>query len=185
MLLLRNRKPLFMKRWSQDCSGGAAIEFAFIAPVLISAYLMLAETGGAMMMKKRATHTASAMADVTAQKDSLTNADMTNIFKIGPALLYPNGQGTDFRAVVSSIKEDDKGVMKVVWSSGHNTTGRVVGSTITNEIPADFLKSGESVIYTETSFDYKSPVGELFKNKVTMTSKAMIRPRNAAEVTRK
>ena len=47
-----------LKRFSRDRRGSAAVEFAFIAPIMLLMYFGLAEMTQAMMASRRAHHVA-------------------------------------------------------------------------------------------------------------------------------
>ena len=60
------RKPAFLLRLARDTRGLSAVEFALLAPVMISLYFGVAEVGQAFMVQKRQAHVASMVADLVA-----------------------------------------------------------------------------------------------------------------------
>ena len=87
------KRPLLsLRRFARDCRGVSAIEFAIIAPLLITFYLGMAETTQAMMAKRKASHVASAIGDLIAQDQSVTDAEIADTWTGIPAGLIANGQ---------------------------------------------------------------------------------------------
>ena len=74
------KKPLAFWR---DRRGAAAVEFAFIAPVLIIMYCGLAELSQAMMAQRRASNVASTIGDLVAQSTQTGPTMIGDIFNIG------------------------------------------------------------------------------------------------------
>jgi len=63
-----------------DKSGVAAIEFAFIAPIMITIYFGLAEVASAIGVDRRISHTASVMGDLATQTADLPNVAVEEVF---------------------------------------------------------------------------------------------------------
>src|SRR3954465_13055128 len=103
---------LRLLRAALDDRGVAAIEFALIAPVAILLYAGFAELTMAMMAERRAAHAASVVADLVAQEQNVTAADMTAIFNIGNAIMTPFAT-TPLKLRVTSVVADVNGVPKV------------------------------------------------------------------------
>ena len=72
----------FLHRLRKDRRGISAVEFALIAPVMIVFYFGLAEFCQGYMSQKRLSHTASAVADLVAQSESVTTDNLDDIFAI-------------------------------------------------------------------------------------------------------
>ena len=65
-----------LKHLIKDRRGAAAVEFAFIAPVMILMYYGLAELTQAMMADRRASHVASAIGDLVAQDTAINTTEI-------------------------------------------------------------------------------------------------------------
>jgi Flp pilus assembly protein TadG len=106
-----------VRRLSGDNRGVAAIEFALIAPLLITLYLGTLEISGALQMNKKVGRAASATGDLIAQLDSTeVNKDaLKSILNIGKAITQPYNL-TQPKIIVTGIKIDAASVAKVAWS---------------------------------------------------------------------
>ncbi len=109
-----------LKRWRasarllvRDQRGVAAVEFAFIAPLLLSLYFVTIEVSQAIETSRKVGRVGSMVADVITQQQSTTVSEVDAVMKIGEALLQPynRSKGT---IIVTAIEIADKPT--VVWS---------------------------------------------------------------------
>ena len=77
------------RRLATAREGAAAVEFALIAPILILLYIAMTDVTEAFMAQRRAQHIASTIADLTAQSQSVTSANLTDYFSIGALVMAP------------------------------------------------------------------------------------------------
>ena len=113
---------LSLPRFFRDRRGVAAVEFAFVAPVLILIYMGLAEVTMALMAERRAGHATAAIADLIAQDTLTSKTEIDDIFAIGDKIVAPfASEGLTLR--VTAIQADNNGTPKVVWSRGKGALG--------------------------------------------------------------
>ena len=74
---------------AKNTRGAAAVEFAFLAPVLILLYFGMVEYCQGYMALKRTGHVASMVADLVSQNDTVTKTQITDIFAIGDQIIRP------------------------------------------------------------------------------------------------
>ena len=179
------RYPLLsLRRFVRDCRGVSAIEFAIIAPLLITFYLGMAETTQAMMAKRKASHVASAIGDLIAQDQSVTDAEMTDTWTIGNALLAPFPSTGKLGMRVTSVTMAS-GVVKVDWSDvgGTGFVKKNKNDTWTG-IPAGLIANGQSLIIAETKYPYDSPIKKYVPATLNFTDIYYLRPRKIITVQR-
>jgi Flp pilus assembly protein TadG len=131
------------RRFGGDRSGLAAIEFAFIAPVMVTFLLGATELSNGMVADRKVSQVVSTLADLTSQDTEVTNAEMTNIFDCGTTIMSPLPTGT-LAMRVTSVVADSNNIPRVAWSSGRGMSTRAVNSVVT--VPAGMLTPGASVI---------------------------------------
>jgi Flp pilus assembly protein TadG len=168
-----------LRDFASDRRGVSALEFAFVAPVLITLYLGLAELTSAMTAARRVSHVASALGDLTAQRNEVTTADMSNIFAASTAILAPYPT-TPLKARISSVTIDSKGAAKVDWSSAKNWTPFAANAAVT--IPSGIVTAGQSAVMAEVSYAYASPIDLLMPQGVTFSRTFYLRPRRVSKV---
>ena len=151
-----------MRRFLKNKSGLAAVEFAFVLPVMLSMMFGMVELSQAMGARAAVTNLASTGADLIAQESSVTDADLNNVFGALGAMLYPYSV-TPVKIVITSIVDDGSGGVtgKVAWSDGYtggkndDSVARTVGSSVTMPVTAGsttpFIATGGSVILCEVT----------------------------------
>lgn len=175
---------LKLKAFRENRSGAAAVEFAFIAPILIMIYLGLAELTLGMMASRRAAHLAATVGDLASQSESLTTANITDIFEIGESMLHPFAADESLKIRLTSVTMNSSSQAKVDWSDTQNMTAFAKGDTIA-EITEAQLPKGESLIMTEVEYSYKSPVADLLPGITKFEDTFFHHPRSGTAVTRK
>jgi Flp pilus assembly protein TadG len=185
-----------LRRFRRAEAGLAAIEFAFVAPVMLLSLLGAIEVSNAMLSDRKATQVASTLADLVSQDTNVTNAEMSAIFSAGQAVLFPV-TSSDVGMRVSSIVADGQGRTTVAWSSSRGMAARGTGSSIT--VPAGMVAAGGSVVFAEISFSHASTFGHAFaglenffgtpldssmKSGWTISDRFYLRPRRSLTVTR-
>jgi Flp pilus assembly protein TadG len=104
-------------RFCSDRRGVAAIEFAFIVPVLLVMYFVTMEASQAIETSKKVSRIGSMVADLVTQQTSVTQADVDAIMKIGTSTLQPYNRSTP-NIIVTAIQMTDEAspTARVVWS---------------------------------------------------------------------
>lgn len=160
-------RPLaLLRRLRRDEEGVAALEFAWIAPLVILLYAGAVELHHSLLASRRVTDLASATADLVAQSSDISGG-MSDIFDAAALYLDPFGVDT-LRITVTSIchDKDDKG--RVDWSANYTNGGVHTYShgdlvplpSDGNGVPLLTIK-GTSLIYAEVEYTYTSPLGKL------------------------
>jgi len=170
----------FLKKLGGDRRGVSAVEFALIAPAMIASYFGMAEITEALLAERRAGHAASAIGDLVAQSSSVSSSDLTDIFAIAQTIMKPYDTSS-LKMRVSSVTADSGGVPKVDWSSASGMTALTTGATVTG-VPTGIVAAGQSVVMSEISYAYDSPVDFMVPNAITFTRKFYLRPRKSDKV---
>ncbi len=97
--------PRLLSRFARDKRGVSAVEFAFLAPLMIAMYLGVVEISDGVAADRKVTLTAGALANLVGQSQTLVTADMTNIFNASTAIIKPYSVG-NLTATVSCLKID-------------------------------------------------------------------------------
>ena len=166
-----------LSRFRRDRRGVSAVEFALIAPVLITFYFGLAELTQAMMAERRAGHAAAAIGDLVAQSSSVTEAELDDIFKIAAKIIEPF-PSTDLKMRVTSISQSAGGTKTLDWSEGSGMSGLTSVPTLPNGL----IGNGQSVIISEVTYKYNSPVDYVVPNGISMAKTSYLRPRKSDKV---
>ena len=165
----------FLRRFGWDERGVSAIEFSFIAPIMIVMFFGLAELGQGLFAQRKNEHVAAAIGDLTAQDGSISNADMGNIFDAGTQVMSPLPTAT-LAMRVTCITTDTNSIPKVTWSDGRGMTANTVGSTYT--LPTGLVTAANQVIVvSEATYQYASPIGYVVPHGMSFSNKSYFSPR--------
>lgn len=173
-----------LRSLAKDRRGVAAVEFAFIAPLMIMLYFGLAELTMGLMAERRASHLASTMADFIAQEATTTPAMLDDVLTAGQAIMEPfPSTDLDLKVRLTSVVADDKGVAKVVWSRAKGTgySALTPGSTV-SDLPANLIAKNEGLILGEVEYNHKPIVGYVVDETMVFKEKFYLRPRQGAQV---
>jgi Flp pilus assembly protein TadG len=171
------RAPL--RRFANDARGVAAVEFAMIAPLLLLLYFGVVELTQGAMTEQRAAHTASTIADLVAQDQSLTSAQVTDIFSVGATLMYPYPT-TTLKMRVSSLTADASGNVTVAWSQADGMTALAKGASVS--VPANVISANGSAIMGESQYTYTSVFGQIMPQPVVFKEVYYLQPRLSPNV---
>ena len=163
------------------CEGLAAVEFAIMAPVMITLYFGVTELADGFTASTKVTSVASTAGDLLAQEKSVCDAEMNDVFTALRSLMYPYPLN-QMRIVVSSIVDIGGGVIQVAWSDASNTSPRAVGSAVS--VPAGLVAANGSVVLAEVVYNYSSPAGHLIIGSIPLTDKFYLHPRRIAKIAR-
>lgn len=165
---------MFVRRFLRDVSAVAAIEFAFIAPVMLIAYFGLAEVTTAMIAQRRISHTASTIGDLVAQSSLTSTAQITDIFTVGQTIVSPFPT-TPLQMRISSISADAAGTATVDWSEGSNMGA--LGKGASASVPTTVLGPSASIVRADVTYVYNSPINYVLTTPITFNYTYYLKPR--------
>ena len=172
----------WISRFARDRRGVSAVEFAFVAPVMIGLYLGCVEVSDGVAVDRKVSLTAGALANLAAQVNpaTISTADMTNILNASSAIIAPYSAG-NLKMVISCLKIDANGVAKVQWSETRNGTARTDGSiySFTSSNSALAVKNSW-LILSEVSYAYTPTVGYTITGTLTLSDMMFMSPRTGA-----
>jgi len=192
---LAARARTFALRYSTDKRGVAAIEFAFIVPIMFVMFVGAVELSQAITVDRRVTQSASSVADLVARKEtSIGQSEIGDIMKIGGYIFSPYSQ-SPLQVVVRNVTSSSTNATntKQSWQCTYSGVGATpvcacMNSTYT--IPANLVSTNDSVVvaeavytYTPLIFDYfmkRLPSGAGGAGTYTLSEKIYMKPRGQA-----
>lgn len=170
-----------LKRLARDRRGSAAVEFAFIAPVVLLMYYGMVEASQGLLANRRAGHVATAVGDIVAQDGQTTIAQVNEIFDIAGAIFRPLPTNT-LSIRVTSIKIETDGTQTVLWSQTKGSLP-VLSGTVT-DVPPAMVVPGAGVIRADTAYTYTSPLQKMLPEPIRMSHTTHMKPRAYVPVLR-
>ena len=164
-----------LRSFKRDRDGASAIEFAILAPLLITLYLGCVEITDGIAADRKVTLTAGALANLTSQSQTITVDGMTNILNASAAIIKPYSVG-NLAATITCLKIDDEGIAKVKWSRTLNGTERTIGSSVT--LPSSALAVPNSyLVWSEVNYNYTPVVGYTISGTLALSDQMFMSPR--------
>lgn len=170
------------KRFLSGKAGLAAIEFSFIAPVMILTFFGVVEGSQALSASRRTVLAAATLADLVAQEPSITKAQLDDLF-VGVEDVIDDQPITATFTVASIFKDTATNEIKVAWSL--DSTGAqpyAANSLYTGTIDATLLDDASSLIIGQASFNYASAISQKIFPAMTLTKSATRWPRRSQRV---
>lgn len=137
--------------------GVAAVEFAFIAPVLLSLYFVSMEVSQAIEVNKKVGRVGSMVADLITQQQAVSKSEVDAILKIGESILQPYNRSKG-KIIITAIQvtDEDTPKVEVVWSrkleNGGASAALAAGSTVT--IPEKLKIRDTFLVRVESELSY-------------------------------
>jgi Flp pilus assembly protein TadG len=165
-------------RFIRDSRANAAVEFAFILPLMLTMFFGTVEFSSALSANRKVTLVARTLSDLVSQSSSVTDTDLTNFGTTGRAIMNPFPLNTNYKTRVSEIYIDPNTMTgKVIWSKG--TGGypdRAANSSVT--VPTALNIGGTYLIYSEVGYQYVPAVGYVMSmTGVALSDTTYTRPR--------
>ncbi|MGD9913980.1 MAG: TadE/TadG family type IV pilus assembly protein [Rhizobiaceae bacterium] len=145
------------RRLLADRRGAAAVEFAFIAPVLLSLYFVTMEVSQGIEANKKVARVGSIVADLVTQQPSIMKSEIDAIMRIGEGTLQPYNRSKP-EIIITAIEVTDEATPKVrvVWSrklvNGAFSAGAAKLSTTT--VPEKLNIRNSFLIRVESKLTY-------------------------------
>ena len=143
-----------------DRRGVAALEFALVAPLLLSLYFVTMEVAQAIETNKKVSRAASMVADLVTQQQTITKSELEAIMTIGVSTIQPYNRSQLSIAVTAiEITDESSPQKKVMWSrklvNGAFSAGAAAGTSTT--VPGALDVRDSFVLRVESQLAY-SPV---------------------------
>ena len=162
----------------EDCHGLAALEFAFIAPLMIVIYVGTVEISQVLTLDRRVTAIASATSDLIAQEEEMDQALLEDIFSASRHMIVPYDPASVSIVVTSALADPNTGKIKVGWSRA--SSGGEKRKQVT--VPDGLVARGESVILTDVSYSYTPIIGHIIPQGFTIRDRIYVKPRRTKVV---
>ncbi len=186
----RARLLLTCDAFMREARGVAAVEFAFIAPIMLLLFVGTIELSAGISVNRKLSRLSSTVSDLVTQSQTLTSTDVTNIMNASAKVMYPYTSTVGI--VLTGINIDGSGTPKVAWSRAMNGTPLTVGATYAN-VPAKIKKPNTFLVAARVSTQYTPSFGwaqynattgiSFSRSAINMNEEIFLRPRIGSSVT--
>ncbi|WP_377297748.1 TadE/TadG family type IV pilus assembly protein [Rhizobium sp. SGZ-381] len=130
--------------------GVGSVEFAILAPILISLYICCFELTMGLSTAKRVTRSAATVADLVTQQTSVNTTFLSTMLDVTQAIFVPY----DASAVslkITGITIDQTKTPKVLWSWQQDGGLPYAAGTVINDVPDDMKTANSFLVRAELS----------------------------------
>ena len=185
--IVRMMKKLpLVGRFIDEQRGVAAVEFALVAPMMVTVYLGSVDITQAVMVDRKVSVMASSIGDLVAQSEEITTPEINNIFDIAYALMSPYDTASIKIRVsslqITSTKNGDKRKAKVQWSDGKNQSPYAKDTEVM--VPESIAANASTVIFTEATYTFTPLFGQIITSAINFEESYYHVPRQSDAVER-
>jgi len=176
-------KPLsrVFKKYKSNRDGIAAIEFVFIAPIMIVMYFGLAEISTAIEADRRISHAANVAGDLSTQVATITANDMSEIMTATTLVMgVPSDKLSEIKMEIASFSRNASG--DVVPFGKASLNGNFPKAFNTNDLDDLILSQASGVVVARVSYNYEPLKLRFFDSNITLSETFLLKPRVAANV---
>jgi Flp pilus assembly protein TadG len=172
----------FAKKLKKDTSGVAAIEMAFIFPVMIIFLVGLVDVTDGMSRSRKVTITANTIGDLVTQEPGTTSAlSLNGIFNSALETMAPY-DGSAVGIAVYNFRLNGGGSPVLEWqrTKGISCGGAPTGSNAMKQL----MTQNNDLIITRTCFQFSYILGTLFSSNPSfmMKEEMTLRPRKSLQL---
>ncbi len=175
-------------RFARHTDGAAAVEFAFLAPLLLLMLLATIEIGRAVNTDRHFTAAVGTAGDLVAREKFLgtsKSAALSNLDGMMESvehLMRPYDASSLKLAVISvRASTTDAADTRVSWAYSHKGMSKPADCSH-YALPSDIVTEGNSVIVVDATYEFKPLFGDFvpgFSGAMTWTNKTYHSPRNS------
>jgi len=168
-------------RFSKNEDGIAAIEFAFIAPVMLFMYFGMAEVATAISVDRNVSHSANVAGDLTTQSQTVSAAEMTEIMIATIMVMgIPQSEYNQVQIEISSYGRDSS---NTVVNRGKATLNGAFPTTFdASTLDTRILSNTSGVVVARVNYLYEPLKLRYMPDDFNLSETFMLKPRKSANV---
>lgn len=182
LLPMRSLLARLTSSFRKDTRGVAAIEMAFILPLMLLIYFGLVDAGKLLSAHRRVTLTASTLGDlVTQAPGTITKADIDGFFEAASPIMDPLPASAISLEVFGYTKDGES--VKLSWQ--HKNAGPSCGAApgASDQMKA-LMVEGNDVVVSRVCYNWTPITGQIFgADPIKLEDELMLRPRQSATLT--
>jgi len=176
--------------FAREARGVAAVEFAFIAPIMILLFVGTIELSAGISTNRKLSRVSSAIGDLITQSQSLTQNDVLNIMDVTSKIMYPYAGTVNIEINGVDIAS---GQAKAKWRC-KSLTSSCTTINETYPVPTKIKKDGTFLVSAKVTATYTPTFGwahytegsvHFSRTPIAMREELFLRPRIGTTVTLK
>jgi hypothetical protein len=143
-----------------DRRGVSAVEFAFVAPILLSVAMGMIELARFALLTIKLQHASSTLADLATRDQTLSAATLDSLFSAARHILEPFDITSNGRAIVTGFGQPAGQSARIFWQragAGSYAAASELGSAGGSPVKPDdlVLREGDTIVAAEVYFRYE------------------------------
>lgn len=168
------------KNYAAANDGVAAIEFVFVAPIMIAMYFGLAEISSAIEANRKVSHAANVAGDLATQVASVTADDLSDIMTAANLIVgVTTNKVSNVKMELASFSRDSAGAVVPLGKASLNGTLPPFNA---NDLDDLILSETSGVVVARLSYDYEPLKLKFFDSNITLNETFLLKPRKSAAV---
>jgi len=161
--------------------GIAAIEFAFIAPIMIFMYFGMAEVATAISVDRQVSHSANVAGDLTTQSETVSAAEMSEIMTATMMVMgIPSSKESSVKIEIASYARDSDD--NVIDMGKATLNGPFPTSFNADNLDTRILSDTSGVVVARVIYSYEPLKLRYTSTNFNLTETFMLKPRKSANV---
>ncbi len=156
----------------------AAIEAAFIFPIMLSLFLGIFDLGNAILANQKVIRASQVVADLITRENIVTDADIAEAIEAGRLAFEPINTAS-YGIDIVSIRFDENADTEIVWRETFNMAEADALSAV-----AALAATDEGVVMVSVSYEYNPVFSGFAVGQIDMGEVAFSRGRRTAVVAR-
>ena len=181
MPIRKNPLLKLTKRFRKDEDGVAAIEFAIIAPIMITMYFGLSEMATAIAVDRRISHGANVAADLLTQQAQMSPIDIEETLAASVRVMGVANVG-DITMQIQSYVLDSNDQMVREGLINFNTGASNLPAFDASTLSARVLSQTSGVVVTRVAYTYSPLQLRYFNSDITLSETFLLKPRRSNAV---
>ena len=150
-----------IRRFAADSRGVAAVEFAYIAPILLIMLMATFELSRAVNIDRRLNSVSAMASELVAREEQVTSADLVSIYSSLDHVMKPYSDNS-LVVRLTQVQTDSGGSTKIEWTREINHAGNVsepAARCSDFAIDAKLKQNGSRVVVAEVGYNYQPVFG--------------------------
>jgi Flp pilus assembly pilin Flp len=171
----------WMNRFWKSSAGVSSVEFALIAPLMLTLFLGMIELSDGLTAKRKVTAATSTVADLVSRANTISNSDVTDVYAAASAILAPFDT-SEIEVRITSVVVNLDGTTEVGWGDALNTDALDPGDDYI--LPSGLGLPGGSVIVGEVTYEHMGLVGHFLGRPKVYSEIFFSQPRRTLQIER-
>lgn len=171
------------KQYKSAKEGVAAIEFVFVAPIMIAMYFGLAEIAMAISADRKISHSTNVAGDLATQVTTITAADMSEIMTATLMVMgVPSSKLTDVQMEIASFSRAPGPTGAVIPLGKASLNGTFPETFNAGNLDSLILSDTSGVVVARVSYNYEPLKLRYMPTNFKMKETFLLKPRRSANV---